>query len=337
MWALELQEISEQQTCVLVTVAAIAGSAPRATGSRMLVTSEGFRGSIGGGNLEYKAIASARELIEEARAGYQRQELYGLGPELNQCCGGAVTLLYEVHGRPPPGWLSELAISQLNHQAVQLITSIDAPAISKWLVRQGGPVPGSLPTRVMKALQTAGASDDPAASEIETDEGRFLVETIRRDLKPLFLFGAGHVGTALAEALRPLPFEVTWLDSRTGQFGLEDREKLRMIECADPTAEVRTCPPHSIYVVMTHSHELDEDICHQVMLRGDAAWLGLIGSVTKRRRFVHRLGKRGIPPGTLEQLVCPIGLPGITGKRPATIAVAVAAQLLREVVPEAWR
>ena len=81
---------------------------------------------------------------------------------------------------------------------------------------------------------------------------------------------------------------------------------------------------------MTHSHELDEDICFEVMKRDDFAWLGLIGSVTKRRRFEQRLVKRGIKSEKLQRLVCPIGLSGIDGKQPATIALSLVAQLMLE-------
>ncbi|MFT5372615.1 MAG: xanthine dehydrogenase accessory factor, partial [Lysobacterales bacterium] len=81
----------------------------------------------------------------------------------------------------------------------------------------------------------------------------------------------------------------------------------------------------------------DEDICLNVLQRNDAAWLGLIGSVSKRKRFEHRLKKRGISKSELDLLKCPVGMAGIVGKRPATIAVSIAAQLLQEVIPEHWR
>ena len=98
--------------------------------------------------------------------------------------------------------------------------------------------------------------------------------------------------------------------------------------CDDPPAEVATAEAGSIFVVMTHSHQLDEEICLQILQRDDFAWLGLIGSETKRRRFVLRLGQRGIEPAHLERLVCSIGLCGIGGKEPATIALSLAAQLM---------
>ena len=79
---------------------------------------------------------------------------------------------------------------------------------------------------------------------------------------------------------------------------------------------------------MTHSHPLDLAVCEAVLRRGDFAYLGLIGSATKRSRFTRRLRARGLDPAQVGRLVCPIGIPGIADKRPAVIAAAVAAQLL---------
>jgi xanthine dehydrogenase accessory factor len=337
MWAAELREILTRQPCVVVTVADIAGSAPRAVGSRMLVTADGTRGSIGGGNLEYRATETARQLLAGADPEGQHLELFGLGPELNQCCGGAVTLTYEVFARTAPGWLEPMAAAGAAHEAAVLVSAIDAPASRKWLLEAAAAPSPDLPAAVTAALPAFFETPGSAARVVEDGRERYLVEPVRRPLLPLYLFGAGHVGRALAAALAPLPFEVTWLDSRPGQLPAAGRAHLTALECADPAARVADCPPGGSYVVMTHSHQLDEDICHAVLQRADAAWLGLIGSATKRRRFVHRLAARGVPGDALERLVCPIGLAGITGKRPATIAVAVAAQLLREIVPESLR
>jgi xanthine dehydrogenase accessory factor len=88
-------------------------------------------------------------------------------------------------------------------------------------------------------------------------------------------------------------------------------------------------PPSSYYLVMTHSHPLDFDICDRILRRGDAAYCGLIGSLTKRRRFEKRFRQQGLPQGAVEQLVCPIGVTGISGKKPTEIAIAVAAEILR--------
>jgi xanthine dehydrogenase accessory factor len=100
--------------------------------------------------------------------------------------------------------------------------------------------------------------------------------------------------------------------------------------CVEPVqAEVRQAPPGAFYLVLTHSHELDLAITEAILRRGDFGYLGLIGSATKRARFLHRFQQRGIAEAALARLTCPIGVPGITGKQPERIAVAVVAQLLQ--------
>jgi xanthine dehydrogenase accessory factor len=79
---------------------------------------------------------------------------------------------------------------------------------------------------------------------------------------------------------------------------------------------------------MTHRHDLDEAITEAILRRGDAAFCGLIGSATKRARFLSRFEARGLNAAQLGRLTCPIGLPGIAGKEPAVLAVSVVAQLL---------
>ena len=88
-------------------------------------------------------------------------------------------------------------------------------------------------------------------------------------------------------------------------------------------------PPGSYYLIMTHSHPLDFEICDRVLRRNDAGYCGLIGSLTKRRRFVKRFRQQGMSDASLERLTCPIGVEGISGKKPAEIAVSVAAEILR--------
>lgn len=151
---------------------------------------------------------------------------------------------------------------------------------------------------------------------------------------PLFtlqLYGAGHVGRAIVALLAGIDCRVMWIDEREDAFPAEATlpphiERL----CVEPAAaEVRAAPPGSLALIMTHSHELDLAIC-DAALRSDApAWVGLIGSATKRARFERRLLQRGVAPDRVAALACPIGVPGIPGKQPAVLAVAVVAQLLQ--------
>lgn len=88
-------------------------------------------------------------------------------------------------------------------------------------------------------------------------------------------------------------------------------------------------PPGSFYLVMTHSHAIDFDICDRILRRDDARYCGLIGSLSKRRRFEKRYRQQGMPQPLLDNLICPIGVDGISGKKPAEIAVSTAAEVLR--------
>jgi xanthine dehydrogenase accessory factor len=152
----------------------------------------------------------------------------------------------------------------------------------------------------------------------------------------LQLYGAGHVGRAIARALAPLDVSVDWIDEREDEFpaNLHDSEAawpqhIRKV-CVDSVeAEVRHAPPLGCYLVLTHRHDLDLRITDAVLRRDDFAYLGLIGSRTKRQRFIHHFEQRGIAAEAIERMTCPIGVPGIDGKEPEVIAVAVVAQLLQ--------
>jgi xanthine dehydrogenase accessory factor len=150
---------------------------------------------------------------------------------------------------------------------------------------------------------------------------------------PLFslqLYGAGHVGRAIVQLLAGLPCQVQWIDERENEFPPVALPAHIQRVCVEPVqAEVDQAPPGAFYLVLTHSHDLDLAITQAVLRRGDFAYLGLIGSRTKRARFEQRLRQRGVPPDRLARLVCPIGLPGMPGKAPALVAVAVVAQLLQ--------
>ena len=143
------------------------------------------------------------------------------------------------------------------------------------------------------------------------------------------IFGAGHVGSATVATLAGLDCQVRWIDSRSAIFPGDLPANVVTTETDSPAGEVATMPPGSYYLVMTHSHSLDLDICDQVLRRRDAQYCGLIGSLSKRRRFERLLRKQGVSDEMLAELSCPIGVSGIPGKRPQEIAIAVAAELLQ--------
>lgn len=147
----------------------------------------------------------------------------------------------------------------------------------------------------------------------------------------LLLFGAGHVGKEVIRVLETLPVTIKWIDERDGEFPSEAAipQNCRKIVTSAPVAELENLSARSFVVVMTHSHDLDYDLVRATLKKDHFAYLGLIGSKTKRARFEKRLRAEGLAAEKLQRLVCPIGLSGITGKHPREIALALAAELLQ--------
>jgi xanthine dehydrogenase accessory factor len=166
-------------------------------------------------------------------------------------------------------------------------------------------------------------------------DARALQTELLAHLEPVALFGGGHVGAALARLLSTLPFSVRWIDSRDGVFP-EDLPAQIETEHSDPVQEaVAQLAPGSRVLIMSFSHAEDLDIVIACLKRlrahGDLPYVGLIGSKTKWATFRHRLEARGFTAEEMARVTCPIGVPGIGGKEPEVIAVAVAAQLLQSL------
>jgi xanthine dehydrogenase accessory factor len=305
-WATIAEALARHGRCAMVTVADAQGSAPREPGARMIVMPDGgFHGTIGGGALEWRALADARTLLAED-APQPRLRRQSLGPELGQCCGGSVRLLIEVFDRTMADEVAELA------------------------AREAG---GGFAT-VARLSQSGGALArkilDVRASRLPVKiaaDGTIL-ETFARQARPLYLFGAGHVGRALVLALAPLPFEVTWVDQRREAFPAATPGNVRSVHLPDPAAALAGAPPQAFVLVMTHSHALDLALVHAALDAERFGYVGLIGSATKRARFRKRLGDLGLSADSIAHLTCPIGLAGIASKAPAAIAASVAADLL---------
>lgn len=230
----------------------------------MAVFLHGMVGTIGGGHLEFQALAEARQRLTGVSGDAVIR--YGLGPSLGQCCGGEVQLQFE------------------------RITAGDVAGLRARLITPGAPVA---------------------------------------------LFGGGHVGHALVRVLGPLPLAVHWIDSRDEVF--PDAVPGNVVcEHSDPVqAAVASLAAGAQVLIMSFSHAEDLEVVAACLVRqrlqGDLPYIGLIGSRTKWATFQHRLAARGFSAAELAQVTCPIGVPGIAGKAPEVIAVAVAAQLLQSL------
>ena len=249
----QLQALGE--AAILVTIIENRGSTPRNSGSKMVVTAQSSFDTIGGGHLEHKAIKLAQRLLKD-NAHTPSQVHFSLGASLGQCCGGAVTLLFE-------------------------------PIIPRSL--------------------------------------------------HICLCGAGHVANALVPILANLPVQVTWIDERPSLFPVSIPENTTACFSDDPVSEIANQPQNSFYLVMTHNHHLDQSLIEAILKRGDARYVGMIGSITKRRKFEHRLKHKGFSEETIAQFTCPIGEVKIPGKLPGEVAVSIAAEIIQHYQQRAPR
>lgn len=232
-------------TAIRITVTKTAGSVPREAGTQMLVWADRSEGTIGGGTLEWEAMAEARRMLRDGRQSHIAT--IPLGPALGQCCGGSVSLLWE----------------------------------------------------------EAEAMTTPTA-------------------RPLWIYGAGHVGRALVNVMAPLPdFAITWVDTGPERFPETD---VTTLVAKDPALIVKHAPRHADHLILTYSHEMDLALCH-ALLNHDFHSAGLIGSATKWARFKKRLTALGHKPAQISRIACPIGDPAL-GKHPAAIALGVATAMI---------
>jgi xanthine dehydrogenase accessory factor len=288
--------IADHGRVARVVVAEVAGSAPREAGASMLVWTDGQSGTIGGGALEWEALARARGMLA---AGGARLDRLPLGPALGQCCGGAVTLLTEVFDRAT---LPEAA-----------------PVFARPL--DGRPMPLAV-KRLLAAARGQGVLPAPQLVQ------GWMVEPLAHPDRALWVWGAGHVGRALVAVLAPLPgIAITWVDVAADRFPAAVPPGVTVLPAADPGRLVAHAPLAAEHLVLTYSHALDLELCHRLLGHG-FGHLGLIGSRTKWARFRARLGALGHAPAQIARIDCPIGDPGL-GKHPQAIAIGVATSVLR--------
>jgi xanthine dehydrogenase accessory factor len=251
----------------LVEVTETKGSTPRETGAFMLVSPTAILGTIGGGQLEYIAIAKARLML----AGGRETVILDvpLGPEIGQCCGGRVAVTLREAGAP------------------------------------------------LRSALVARAETEDAA------------------LPAIYLFGSGHVGQALACALALLPAHIVVVETRADALnGMPDGVETRLI--AMPESLVQTAPAGAAFAVLTHDHALDFMIVAEALKRHDAAYVGMIGSKTKKATFRSWfINNAGGSQSAFSRLVSPIGGDRVKDKRPAVIAALAAAEIMTALVAHA--
>jgi len=331
-WIADLADLAERdEPSVLVTVASVRGSAPREVGAKMIVTANETIGTIGGGQLEYQCAQIACEQLKKGCVASARLfRRFVLGANCGQCCGGVVEMMFESTQASESVWQSQLprlVESRDQRTSIVMATSTKEPGL-KFLIAESSSGPfgecSGCPDPVVTAANKMLA--DNSEAQMVDD---FLLEPVRPTALNIAVFGAGHVGAASVDVLARLDCNIRWVDNRRNIFPASLPDNVQAVESAEPAREALAMPPGSMFLVMTHSHPLDLDICARVLQQDDFAYCGLIGSVSKRRRFERLMKNQGLSGRQLEQLVCPIGVAGVGGRKPTEIAIAVAAEVLQ--------
>lgn len=311
-WSAVCDLLERHGRCAMVSVLALQGSAPREVGARMVVAPDGsFHGTIGGGTLEYEAIAAAAaQAADKASADMLKLRTFTLGPDLGQCCGGRVTLAME-----------SFSAARLD-EACCLASLAERGGFA---TRAAIGAQGEVGPRVIVAGEDT--VDAPLALSAGLLEERFTAGETR-----LVLFGAGHVGRAIVLALASLPFRITWVDSRANAFPAHAPRSVEARHLVDPTSLFRasagSAEPPTEVLIMTHDHALDLAIADAALRAPGIGGVGMIGSATKAARMISRLRAAGHGEEALARFRCPIGISGIASKEPAAIAISVAAELM---------
>ena len=337
------QWLQQGRDCVLVTVVQVQGSTPREAGASMLVrlpvhdpaTHDGPFAhdsqldtqidtqidTIGGGHLEWQACDIARQMLLAPDAEPVRLERFNLGARLGQCCGGlALVALEKISANDAETWQQRI------HSLTAVPSAGDAPYLLQRQLTAGDTASvWTLVAHYSGQAETA-AFEQP---DRQTRQGWIFRQSLLNHQFHVLVFGAGHVGHALVQALLPLEASICWVDVRDQVFPPLQHPNLRCISTDTPEYEIAHAPANSYFLIMTHNHALDLALCQALFKRNDYAYFGLIGSRSKRAVFEKRLRERGVVPAQLEQMICPIGVQGISSKEPAAIAVSVAAQLLQ--------
>ncbi|WP_420862758.1 xanthine dehydrogenase accessory protein XdhC [Algirhabdus cladophorae] len=288
------EKVTQHGRVIRVVVAATKGSSPREVGAAMLVWATGQSGTIGGGALEFQAAETARDVTKD------RITHHPLGPELGQCCGGAVTLLTEVFDAERIATVPQDVYVRAPEQTNQH------------------------PLKIAKMLAKARAEGQMPPPELQNG---WMIEPVLRSSRNLWIWGAGHVGRAIVDVLAPLPdLQITWADTGPDRFPDRLPPRVDQVTAQDLPQLATHAPITAEHLILTYSHVIDLDLCHSLLQRGFAS-CGLIGSKTKWARFQNRLRALGHTQSSIDRIICPIGRPSL-GKHPYAIAIGVADALL---------
>ena len=295
-----LYQMEKHHDTVLCTIIADNGSTPRGRGAQMLVGQSGLLcGTIGGGAVEGQTINMSKKLLQERRSAVHEYRLHRNKVEdIGMVCGGDVTVLFT------PARLSDRVWDALAAEVLRRVRD----RVPGWLVL---PLDGAAPH---------------IAETAETGEGVFSLPLPVGERA--VIFGAGHIARALTPLLRTIGFRPVVVDDRPGFATAEHFPQADRTICGDfdRISDYLTLTPEDYVVIMTNGHEHDFQAEVQV-LRGETAYVGVIGSRKKTAFVNQRLREAGIPEEKIAFVHTPVGTP-IKAVTPEEIAVSIAGEMI---------
>ncbi|MGC6517003.1 MAG: xanthine dehydrogenase accessory protein XdhC [Candidatus Puniceispirillaceae bacterium] len=296
--AIVSEALQNGQPVCRIIIASVKGSSPRETATYMFVTASDQKGTIGGGTLEYEAVHFARNTLKDLpQSGFVRHlQDVALGPDLGQCCGGNVKLVFEAFA---PSVMSD----------IQALMTDTPSAFVHDLSGQ------SLPAIAPRTDKSAGLS------------GHHLYMPDQNHPVPLYIYGAGHVGRALINVTHSLGLKRIWIDTDKKRFPDNVPGDVTIVPAKDMSVIASHAPQGAFHIVLTYSHAMDEAIIASLLSKAVFGQVGLIGSKTKKARFTKRLQTAGISSDMISKMHCPVGLAAIGDKSPPHVALSIAGQI----------
>ena len=322
IFAKMLYELEKDHDLMLVTIISEAGSAPRGTGSQMLINMDGLLlGTIGGGAVEHQSVILAGKLLNEKRSDVHHYVLrQNENEDIGMACGGNVSVWFQFVDHTDPAWAALAG-------AVLAQTNARKPG---WLVQK---LDGAFPTLLGENGEVL-AGEAAADAEAYQIPGCRLTETGFSMPLPIgeraVIFGGGHIARALAPLLHGVGFRVTVMDNRAEFADPADFPGAERVICGDylRIADYLTLTEEDYVVVMTNGHSHDFDVQEQA-LRGKLAYIGVIGSRRKTAVVNKRLREAGVPEEGIAQVHTPVGT-SIKAVTPAEIAISIAGEMIYE-------
>lgn len=315
-----LYMLEKQQDTMLVTIIADQGSAPRGAGSQMLVGREGrILGTIGGGAVEGRAEAMARQLLAEQRSCTHLFQLHTDATEnIGMVCGGDVKVLFQYIPGISAAWES------LGKKLLEM-TAARQPGWLALSTEGGSPALVSPDGTAILGQSVPGQVTGEGWKPIRCQEFFCLPLPVG---ERVILFGGGHCGQALAPLLQTVGFRVTVFDERAEYACRENFPTAERIIVGDYTriGDYLRFTPDDYIVVMTNGHSYDLEVQDQV-LRGEFAYVGVIGSRRKTASVNQQLRERGVSEDAISLVHTPIGTP-IKAVTPEEIAVSITGELI---------